>query len=663
MHCLLRLPGTRAVPCWRAVRSLVASVLLALPMLTDATPALAPAATAPHPRIGVLSVLDDEDTQRQWQPLADRLAQALPGWQVQLQALNAAALEAAVAQRQLDFVVTNPGHYVLLEARHGATRIATQTAESGSDPAHAVGAAVVVRAGAPLPGSLADLRGQRVAAVQGQAFGGYQLVAAEWLRHGLDAEAGAVQRVFTGFPMQRVADAVLSGQADAGILRTCVLEQLERAGRVPPGALVVVGARPDAPPGCQSSTPLYPGWAFAALAHTPHEQARSVLLALLGLPADAQGSRWSVPADYQRVHDVLRNLQVEPYAFLRDTRPQALLGRYWPALAGALALVLLGAAYMLHVELLVRRRTFELTRSLREREQLAQQLAQGQEAMDHLARLSVLGELSATLAHELSHPLATIANYAASVQRRAARGDLAPAALAQALQDIAQETERATRVIASVRALARKRTAVRTHSDPATLVSEAVALFGSLLGQAPPITVTQESAAQGLRMWCDPQQIQQVLLNLLKNALDAHRAAGRDNAAMVISIQHLPHHLAIAVRDHGAPLSEAERARLFEPFYTTRAHGLGLGLAICRGIAEAHGGALLARPADASDITGADTGTSHTGMVFALHLPLAPAANAPPAPGLTSICAATQARTAQPAPAPTPAPATPTAPP
>ena len=197
MHRLLRLPGTRAVPCWRAVRSLVASVLLALPMLADATPALAPAATAPHPRIGVLSVLDDEDTQRQWQPLADRLAQALPGWQVQLQALNAAALEAAVAQRQLDFVVTNPGHYVVLEARHGATRIATQTAESGSDPAHAVGAAVVVRAGAPLPGSLADLRGQRVAAVQGQAFGGYQLMAAEWLRQGLDAEAGAVQRVFT----------------------------------------------------------------------------------------------------------------------------------------------------------------------------------------------------------------------------------------------------------------------------------------------------------------------------------------------------------------------------------------------------------------------------------------------------------------------------------
>ena len=68
--------------------------------------------------------------------------------------------------------------------------------------------------------------------------------------------------------MQRVADAVLSSQADPGILRTCVLEQLERTGRVAPGALVVVGARPDAPAACQSSTPLYPGWAFAALARS-----------------------------------------------------------------------------------------------------------------------------------------------------------------------------------------------------------------------------------------------------------------------------------------------------------------------------------------------------------------------------------------------------------
>lgn len=595
-----------------ARRWLAAVCLLAvLPTWADALPAAAPARID----IGVLAVLDSDDTRRLWQPLADGLARALPGHSVQLQVLDPDALDAALAQQALHFVVTNPGHYVRLEARHGATRIATQTTAESDDPAHTVGSAVVVRAGTPVPASLDALRGQRVAAVAEDAFGGYQLVAHAWLQRGLDAEAGAVQRVFTGFPMQRVADAVLAGQADAGILRTCVLEQLERAGRVAPGALQVVGARPDAPAPCQSSTPLYPGWAFAALASTPPELGRTVLLALLTLPADAQGSRWSVPTDYQRVHDVLRALQVEPYAFLRETRLQALLGRYWYLLAGALALLLLGAAYMLHVELLVKRRTAELSRSLRERERLAQQIAQGQEAMDHLSRLSILGELSATLGHELSHPLATIANYTASVQRRAARGMLAPDALALALQDIAQETERATRVIEGIRALARKRVPVRALSDPVALAHEAVALFGGLLGQAPPIRVECAQNSVGLRVPGDPQQIQQVLLNLLKNALDAHRAAGRADAPISIHIERQGDRLALAVQDQGAPLSEAERARLFEPFYTTRPDGLGLGLAICRGIAETHGGALQARPAGAA---------GSPGMVFELWLPLAP---------------------------------------
>lgn len=604
-----------------ARRWLAVACLLATPLIgAEVVPAAAPTRID----IGVLAVLDGEDTRRLWQPLADGLARALPGHSVRLQVLDPDALEAALAQRALHFVVTNPGHYVRLEARYGATRIATRTTPESDDPAHAVGSAVVVRAGTPVPATLEALRGKRVAAVAEDAFGGYQLVAREWLRKGLDAEAGAVQRIFTGFPMQRVADAVLAGRADAGILRTCVLEQLERTDRVAPGALVVVGARPDALALCQSSTPLYPGWAFAALASTPPDLGRTVLLALLTQPADALGGRWSVPADYQRVHDVLRALQVEPYAFLRETRLQALLGRYWYWLAAMLAVLLLGAAYMLHVELLVKRRTAELSRSLREREHLAQQIAQGQEAMDHLSRLSILGELSATLAHELSHPLATIANYAASVQRHATRGNLTPDALALALQDIGQETERATRVIESIRALARKRVPVPALNDPMALANEVVALFSGLLGQAPPIRVECAQGRAGLRVQGDPQQIQQVLLNLLKNALDAHRAAGRADAPITITIERQGDRLAIAVQDQGAPLSEAERARLFEPFYTTRPDGLGLGLSICRGIAETHGGALQARPASAA---------GGTGMVFELLLPLAPIAiRLPPAP-------------------------------
>ena len=170
--------------CARAAwRGLAAACLLAAPLAgAEALSAAAPARIT----IGVLAVLDGEDTQRLWQPLADGLARALQGHSVRLQVLDPVALEAALAQQALHFVVTNPGHYVRLEARHGATRIATQTTAESDDPAHTVGSAVVVRAGTPVPATLQALRGQRVAAVAEDAFGGYQIAARELLEAGID---------------------------------------------------------------------------------------------------------------------------------------------------------------------------------------------------------------------------------------------------------------------------------------------------------------------------------------------------------------------------------------------------------------------------------------------------------------------------------------------
>jgi two-component system, LuxR family, sensor histidine kinase TtrS len=569
---------------------------------------------AEHIHVGVLAVLDDQDTLRQWQPLLDGLSAPLAGHRLHLHPLDPAGMERALQANELAFVITNPGHYVVLEASHGATRIATQTAAEGGDPAHAVGATVVVREGTALAEGLAGLRGRRVAAVSDQAFGGYQLVAAEWARQGIDAEAGDVRRLFTGYPMTRVLDAVQQGQADAAIFRTCLLERWIREGRVKAGALRVVAAQPDNRLPCQASTPLYPGWAFAALPGVSPDLARAVALALLTLAPDAQGTRWSVPADYQRVHDVLRTLEVEPYAFLRANRLESLARRYWYVLGGALALLALGALYTLRVESLVKRRTAELTRSLDERDRLARELEKDQEAMDHLSRLSILGELSATLGHELNQPLATIANYAASVQRRVAQGRLSDDALQQALHDIGSEADRAAHILEGIRALARKRVPQRRLCDPAQLATEAVALFRGLQAHAPEVRLQIEPSCAGVAVMVDAMQVQQVLLNLLKNALDAHRGAGTETAQLHCRL-HVDHgQVCLAVQDQGPPLSDKQRSRLFEPFFTTKPDGLGLGLPICRTIVEAHGGALRARPVDELGHAG--------GMVFEVRLPV-----------------------------------------
>lgn len=565
--------------------------------------------------VGVLSVLEDQDTRRQWQPLLEGLSKALPHRQLRFHPLAPADMEHQLGAGSLDFVITNPGHYVVLEARYGATRIATQTAAEDGDPAHAVGSAVVVRANGNVPARLEELSGLKVAAVAENAFGGYQLVAAQWLREGLDAESGDIDRVFTGYPMTRVLDTLLQGQADAAILRTCLLERWIEEGRLQASALAVVGAQNDARLPCKSSTPLFPGWAFAASSGVSQDLAREMALALLNLPPGSQGTRWSVPADYQRVHDVLRALEVEPYAFLRATRIHALAQRYWYVLAAALVLAMLGLLYTLRVEALVKRRTAELTRSMDERDRLAGELQKDQEAMDHLSRLSILGELSATLGHELNQPLATIANYSASIQRRLAQGRLSDEALRLALKDIGGQAERAAHILSGIRTLARKRVVQRRLCDPAQLATEAITLFRGLQTHAPQVHLDVDASCQGIRVFVDALQLQQVMLNLLKNAFDAHRAGGLDLEPLHCRLTMESGQVCLSVQDRGPPLSEEQRAHLFEPFFTTKPDGLGLGLPICRTIVESHGGALRARPVDELGQAG--------GMVFEVCLPVA----------------------------------------
>ena len=551
------------------------------------------AACAAEVRIGVLAWMGEEAAVTQWSPLAASLERSLPAHRFSLRYFDLDGMARALADREVDFVATNPGHYVVLEARHGVTRIATQTMAAGQDPAHTVGSAVLVLAGRDDLRTLEDLRGRRLAAVAPEAFGGYQVVWAELKRRGIDPEAGDVVPRFTGFPMSRVIAAVESGEADAGAVRSCLLEQLVRDGAVPKDRFRVLSPQGSAAP-CQTSSRSYPGWAFAATSNTPLELAREVLIALLSLAPDQGAGRWSVPADYHPVHEMLRELHLAPYDFLREHTLESQVRRYWPYAAGMLVVLLLWLAYTLRVEVLVQRRTRELSAALSTREQLEESVRAQRQQMEHLSRLSVLGELSGTLAHELNQPLAAIGNYARSLTRRLARGNLSEAAVGQAADEIASESDRAAGILAGIRDFARKRTRVREARTAAELVDEAVRLFRGMVARAPAVEIRNGLDAAAGTVEADPLQIQQVLLNLLKNALDAQRSVGRGEQPIVVSLFADGERIGIGVRDRGPGLSDELRAHLFEPFFTTKPEGMGLGLSICKTIIESHGGELTA---------------------------------------------------------------------
>ena len=540
-------------------------------------------------RIGVLAYLGAEAAVEEWTPVAEQLRRALPGRRVELLSLDHAELNAAAQSARVDFVITNPGHYVELESRVGASRILTLQTGAGlpSSAWQAVGAAVVTLAGNPRIQRLGDLRGQRVAIVGKQAFSGYQLVWRELAAEGIDPETDLLELRVVGLPMVQVLEAVASGAADAGFVRACMIESRpEWRAR-----FRVVAPRPETGLACASSTRVYPNWPIATLRHTDAALARAVTIALLEMRAEGSPITWTVPADYQSVHDLQRELKIGPYANLRVPTLTALAERYWPWLAALLGLIVLGGIYTLHVERQVQARTADLRRAAQERDELEARLRQSREQAEHMARLSVLGELSGTLAHELNQPLAAIGNYAQSLIRRIDNQRLSPEAAREAASEMAGQAERAAGVLSRIRAFARKRVAQRQTVDPVALVHEAVALFRGMQVHAPPVVVINDLPAEAV-LTADALQIQQVLLNLLKNGWDATRHLPLERQGLSVRLHHDAGGLHMTVRDRGEPLTPEQQSHLFEPFFTTKADGMGLGLSICRSIAEAHGGRL-----------------------------------------------------------------------
>ena len=542
-------------------------------------------------RIGVLDFLGAEATVGEWSPLLRHLGSSLPGHRVSLIQLDHARMRAAVIAGELDFIITNPGHYVELEAELGASRILTLDVGRGRTPERALGSVVIVRADRRDLNTLSDLRGKRVATLGREGFGGFQLFWGALAAAGLSPDTDLAEVQTVGLPMSRVLEAVASGRADAGILRSCLLEKLGEAGT----AFRVLSPRNEPGFPCATTTPLYPDWPLASLRQTSPALAKSVAIALLSMDVERDGLAWAVPADYQTVHELFRSLQIGPYAYLREPTLMVMAQRYWPWVGGFALLMLGWILYTVRVEYLVQKRTAALSTALAERDQLEASARAAHEQADHLARLSVLGELSGTLAHELNQPLATITNYASSVIRRADKGRLTDAALREATTEIAAQAERASAILGRIRAFARKRTAAREAVEPAELANEAIALFRGMMARAPQVSLVDTLPA-GCRIAVDRLQIQQVLLNLLKNGYDASRDLPHARQALEVRLAGADGKLDIVVRDHGSGLDATAHEHLFEAFFTTKTDGLGLGLSICRSIAEAHGGRLIATP-------------------------------------------------------------------
>ncbi|MGB8146752.1 MAG: EAL domain-containing protein [Azonexus sp.] len=335
-------------------------------------------------RIGVLSFRDIEATRQQWAPLAEHLNQQISGRRFELVPLHLDDLNHAVEGGKIDFVLTQPEHYVMLRTRHGLAAVATLMPLAGGLPVSRIGGVIVTRNGRGDIRELADLRERTVAAPHQNSLAGYRLQQWTLLQAGINLPDDLKGITFTGQSQDEVIRQVVNNQVDVGFVRTGLIESMIDEGKLDAGAIKVINPQYDPDFPLRRSTALCPEWPFLASGHVPEALVKAVVMALLQIkpddPAALAGKFYgfSPPADYGALESMLLELDAHPnrlaYFGLRD-----IIAKYSAAIVASLSIVLL--LMLLAVVLLIRSKR-RVAAALRERAAMLDSLGEGLYVID-----------------------------------------------------------------------------------------------------------------------------------------------------------------------------------------------------------------------------------------------------------------------------------------
>lgn len=295
--------------------------------------------------IGVLAHKNYETTEDEWMPTVKYLKQQIPEYDFKVIALKFEEFPPHLRDKKVDFAVMNSAYYVDLESRYGISRIATlKNLDFRGKPQTEFGGVIFTKASNQTIKSINDLRGKRFAAVDAISFGGWIMALRELKQAGIDESN--MQVTFYG-THEKAALAVLNGNADAGTVRTDTLERMAMNGKIKMDDFAVLNQKNYSNFFYVASTKLYPEWPFAKTKHVNDSLAEKVAVALISMPENSEAAKsiksagWTIPLDYQEIHECLRELGMGPYEYLKKAALGYFIEKYWAyMLIGALLTLL-----------------------------------------------------------------------------------------------------------------------------------------------------------------------------------------------------------------------------------------------------------------------------------------------------------------------------------
>lgn len=586
--------------------TLVGMVLLLLPSFITQAQTIAPV------RFGVLAFADPVATVERWQPTADYLAAQLQR-PIQLLPLTPDALAQAVVQQQVDFIIGNALTSVAFKKQYGTSHILTLVNRSSSQPEHSVGSAIVTRNDTHIA-HYKTLTQLKIVSSDANAFGGFQIFAGEMAKHGINAYSQLPELTFVGFPQDKLLHKVLNQQADVAILPTCVLETAIARGEIAPSQLKVALVKPQHYIDCQSSSALYPSTALSKLGTTDHQLATKITQALLQLTPDSLAATqgryryWSVPVNDSQVFQLLEKLKQWPFV----TNWWLVFSNLLPGLLCGIFILFLGYLHHLRVKSLVKQKTKALVDEIQQHKQTQQTLLEQQKQFFRAQRVLLTGEMASGIAHELKQPLAGIRYLTQGCIFRLKNTDSESltSELEQALTKVIAQVDRAQHTINHLRDFCQQHSHYQ-DCDLATIIDDAISLMQPEFNRR---QLQPQLYYQSAPIYADASLIQQVIVNLIRNALDAMTDVTQPQLTIKLNCQQ--QQVYCQIQDNGCGLTALQLQRLFIPFETTKADGLGLGMVICKRIIEEHRGHI-------------DATSLNQGLSINFSLPLRSLADAP----------------------------------
>jgi PAS domain S-box-containing protein len=269
--------------------------------------------------IGTLSFRSKVQSLAKWQQTAEYLSNVINGYSFKIIPMNYPEMNEAIKKNKVDFVLTNTGHYVMLEAKYDLTRIVTLEKSVYDKTVNKFGGVIFTRADRKDINNLSDLKGKNFLAVGKESLGGFLVAWEEFYDIGIDPFNDFAKLSFNGMPHDEVVFKVRDGLADAGTVRTSVLESLAQDGRINLSNFKILNQKQTNDFPFLHSTNLYPEWPFSKMKTTPNDLAKKVALALLNMQPNNKAAKaghyigWAVSMNYQPVHKMMQKLHIGPY--------------------------------------------------------------------------------------------------------------------------------------------------------------------------------------------------------------------------------------------------------------------------------------------------------------------------------------------------------------